>query len=991
MADINLTTNTRTVVTVATGDFTEQVLDVESVVIEEPEYGSMSLSINTSTPAPDWYTGRQPKFAVTYIWVDIAGERMFTGYVMSWKRAKPPQNWIITGQGALYKAMSEWIVPAQTDQMLELDGSLSDVVETLLTTEAGYPSADLLIDQLPEMYMVAKAKFGLESVIDAIGRINDIFVTALWDDKDGYVHWGLDLRASAQFYRTWTPDDPGGDQTARNSNLSGGHIYGNWLWYFTRDEFWENDTEYNPVLFRQAMARWWNYYHGQGKLLAEHFRISLDEMISLGASSQQRRGNLTSINVDSNEDHYRNEVAVFGQDQAAVTEATDFDFQSSPRSEPRPSHLQLLRKTAIVSSGLIEREAAPEIARVNLNRFSKLYLTADFEADGMTTLHMADECYVDCSLYMGFARCQSITHTVDSNGFRSRGKLIIGPPSVRETATYWQYSEKILGAFADGTVRRWDGTFDRTTTFNSSTGTHEAETGGEWALATDQWDILYTFSSPGEVAYNGVHTGVFVNESGLYLNHAVDSGTLAYAQEWALTTPMSLFRAAAWAKFQAGELTTIERWDAEADWAVDTIHLCMDEPHMIVDSDNVYVGILASGMQFSYSDDWYAAKHIFVFKVNLRWQARIPSQSAANRPSPLFTVTVQPPPSGAVTCLSVLAAQRGVANPHNGYIDFGSYSTVLTVDSSVLVDDEATSKIQGIFARPLGWSFGAELRISTDEGVTWPDTLYGDTWTDLSSRQTALQYSRQGAVAFTSNTVRGLSAKVILSGSVADLNMPALPNSGSVWGWNGWVLYGGIDASSMIPKVGKTALNMTFEPGEKLPYPSFSDPYTFLTYAYTTEGVIHRQTKTWSATFSPAMPEYLKELWDRIRAAWDENGGMPSQDGQWSQVYDLSLVWARNSVARLINPFTHSFFCDNRKIVPGQIVSVWELSNPASVARNYSPCSVGLTQSWTEVLVTCQSPELVGRMFKGTDGRTYSTDDSRWEQSARPYTRRVAI
>ncbi len=62
-----------------------------------------------------------------------------------------------------------------------------------------------------------------------------------------------------------------------------------------------------------------------------------------------------------------------------------------------------------------------DIAKINLIQLSTHWLYADFESQGMTQLHMADECYLDCSLFMGFARCISITHTVDSNGFRSRG------------------------------------------------------------------------------------------------------------------------------------------------------------------------------------------------------------------------------------------------------------------------------------------------------------------------------------------------------------------------------------------------------------------------------------------------------------------------------------------------------------------------------------------------------------------------------------------
>lgn len=185
---------------------------------------------------------------------------------------------------------------------------------------------------------------------------------------------------------------------------------------------------------------------------------------------------------------------------------------------------------------------------------------------------------------------------------------------------------------------------------------------------------------------------------------------------------------------------------------------------------------------------------------------------------------------------------------------------------------------------------------------------------------------------------------------------------------------------------------MALEVGELRPYPDWSDPYVYLTYAYSTEGLISRLKRTWAGLATAIDPDYLKQFWAQLDLAWEEDGsGMPDQDGQWATVFDREYPWARNTVARLINPLTNSFFVDNTKIVPGEVLSIWNLAEPGSAARNYAPLAEAAFSMITEVLLTSSSPELTGTCLKDTQGRVYNDGDDKWEGEIRTGRRRVAI
>lgn len=887
-------------------------VDATSIVVDESKGDFSRLSLNTFTASPAWYV--DVSFPVNSITVNVLADRIFTGYVTSWRRARPSGDWIIEAADVLYVAEKEWLVPTRMDTMLEYSGLVSDFVSGLLSTTCGYASvsiADIPYTLGPQ----EPFEYGFESVKALIDRLGAILQTELWADENGGVHWG------------WASDFPNDDfgQTCSVEDATQGGVF-----YYNRNRgsVWA-DIGSACGAYLAAMNSEYATYNTNELLLAEHRQHRLPGE----TASHPTRGNLLSWEQTDDEDTYRVGAIVFGLPPIRA----EHDKGAFPYAD-----LADLNNVAIVSSALIQEQWIAEDVARNLSEQSAVKRTAAWEAIGNTKFHVNVTHFVDTLEFFGYGRVLSVTHTVNDSGYTIRGESRIGDGYRRGlNDSIMAYDEHILAADVSGGVERYEGTWEMPVSYNAATGlwtndaaqftyTHAWSDISSAAWTSDIHEVAWVHA-PGWYPHpvSGLNAAVegyalAINNQGIWRNYWVGDWTLSLAQiraEWELIMTPAEWSTAASAGYDAGLVTCIEESGSNSRWPDRTFtpemtHFMIHEPDFMLETGIIRFGVLASGSQYygGVIGGWIGSSHIF-----------------------LFTATLA---SGNLTnlqCIGALHSTGGAYAPWAGWWNWSAWS---------YTDANGTALI---WARPLNYAFGA-ICYSMEAlvvAVSAALTSHGGTWYDSPQRFNHLVDARWGLCATSGNSVRGYVAQRInLAGGVSTIDVPTI-GGGGLLDWRGVALWGGIEYGNIIALQGvieDTEFGRWIENWEGNVYVPFIvnwyEPWALMTYLITTDGVVHRMSRLFETPRAPGdykTPE--AELWDTIF----DNLGPVVFDGDWNQILDWGGSNFSVECPYLINPYTAAYYVDGQRFLPisaagGQPVAI---TKRGSTVYNFTACGKG--------------------------------------------------
>ena len=863
-------------------------LNVISLTVDESKGDSSRVTLVTLTAPPAWYAN--VTFPVNGLNCDVMGDRIFTGYVTDWRRAKLPDEWVIEAVDVLYVAENEWLVPEAMDTMIEYTGLVSDLVTTLLGTTCGY--ATLYIGNIP--YTLGPTdpfEYGFESVLDLINRLNGILQTEIWADQDGGVHWDW----ASDF-----PDDNFGVTCSVTGATQGGLFYYN----RTPGNVWSDiGASCGPYL--AAMNAEYSTYNTAQLVLAEHRQHNYPGE----TASRPTRGNLLSWDQAEDEDTYRVGAVVFGLPPIKA-EVSKGAFPYAP--------LASLNNVAIVSSALIQEQWIAESVAQNLSEQATVKQTVAWEAIGNTRYHPNVDHFVDTIEYFGYGNVTSVTHTVDSNGYVMRGESRIGygpiRPGVNQAVV--EYDEHILSADVGGNVERCTLHWEMPVTFDAASSLWQ----------NDQPSFTYThawsdISSPSwtsavhEVAFvnapklrphpiTGVLVategyGIAINLQGIWVNYWVASWlltTVQIAAQWTLTLDASTWGPAAVVAYAAGLVTCIQADGADSRWPDYTFtpsmtHFCIHEPDFMLENGIIRFGVLAGGMEYYAGPvgGWIPCKHIFLFRATLG--------------------------DGGLSNLQCIGALHGTAGagsyfPWDGW--WGAFA------GWSYTDYYGTSLI---WARPLNYSFGAACYSMEANvmAVTAALDSHGGYWHDTNQRFNHLVDARWGLCSTSGNSVRGWNVKrIVAGGGVADIDTPTI-GGGSLTDWRGVSLWGGIEYGNLLTMGGTiedTAFGRWVDKWEGGGAPfvvNWWEPWLYLIYLVTTDGKVYMQSRSFETPRAPGdltTPE--GELWD----TWFANLGSEVLDSSWNTKLDWGGTNFSQECPYLTNPYTAAFYVNGNRFFP---------------------------------------------------------------------------
>lgn len=890
-------------------------LTVISLNVDESKGDLSRVSLTTLTAPPAWYTN--VAFPVNSLNCDVLSDRIFTGYVTDWRRAKLPDEWIIEAVDVLYVAENEWLVPDAMDTMIEYSGPITTLIGTLLGTTCGYGT--LYIGNIP--YVLGPEEpfeYGFESVLDLINRLNSILQTEIWADQDGGVHWDW----ASDF-----PDDNFGVACSVEGATQGGLFYYN----RTPSNVWR-DIAASCGPYLAAMNAEYATYNTNQLVLAEHRQHNYP----YETASRPTRGNLLNWEQTEDEDTYRTGAVVFGLPPIkAVADKGDFPY----------APLAALNNVAIVSSALIQEQwIAADVAQ-NLSEQATVKQSITWEAIGNTRYHANVEHFVDTIEYFGYGKVTSVTHTVDSNGYVMRGESRIGYGPIRpgvEQATL-EYKEHILSADVSGGVERWEGSWTMPTTFNSATGVWDNDQGSftythAWSdISSAEWT-----SDIHEVAWvhaprDRIHPttdlvvstegyALAINLQGIWRNLWAGDWTLTTAQiatYWTLIMDASTWGPAAVAGYAAGLVTCIQADGADSRWPNYTFtpaqtHFCIHEPDFMLENGIIRFAVLAGGMRYYGGPigGWLAAKHIFLFRATLA-DAGL----------------------GNLQCIGALHDTAGAGGyyPWDGWWDaFAGWSYTNYYGTAL------------IWARPLNYPFGAGCYSMENNtmAVTAALPSHDGDWHDSIQRFNRMVDARWGLCAMSGHSVRGAVVKrLIAGGGTEDIDVPTI-GGGGLTDWRGVSLWGGVEWGNLIAMQGTIEdtefgrWQENWEGGAAPFMVNWFEPWGLLTYLITTDGKVNRMARWFDTPRAPGdykTPE--ADLWDTIYG----NLGAATLDGTWTQVVDWGGGNYSVECPYLINPYTAAYYVNGQRFLPTSAIG----GTPVAITKrganvyNFTCCGKG--------------------------------------------------
>lgn len=901
----DLSVPTLVVVTNLRGGIWSVVVDVVTLVLDESKGDPSRLSVTTTTPPPSWYA--DIAFPVESITADVQGDRIFTGYVTSWKRGRPAGTWVLEALDVLYVAENEWLLPPSITQMSEFSGQVTELISFLLEDTCNY--ATVTIANVPfTLGGEEPFEFGFESVKDLIDRLGSILQTELWADADGGVHWG---------FKSDFPDDSFGAECSVDDCTEGGIFYYN----RNRGTVW-TEIGANCGAYRIAINAAYATYNTAEEMLAEHRQYPLPGETAVHPT----RGNLLSWDQTEDEDTYRIGAVVYGLPPIKVTVLKgDFPLYA----------IRDLNNIAIVSSALIQEEwIAQDVANM-LSQQSSVKRTATWEAVGNTNFHVNLTHFVDTIEFFGYGKVLSVTHTVDDNGYTIRGESRLGEGEFQPSINTIQCSEHILSADVSGGVERYEGTWEMVVTYNATT--------GEWENSAAQFTYSYAWSDISLPAWSSdIHEVVWVhspasrsrptdgstaftegyalaiNNQGIWRNYWAgdwEMTTAEIADEWDLIMAAAEWTSAASVGFAAGRITCIQLDGASSRWdgtlTPSMTHFMVREPDFMLETGIIRFGVLASGPEYYAGaiGGWISSSHIFTFQATLA----------------LGNLT-------NLSCTGAVHSTGGAYAPWAGWWNWAGWS--YTKDTALL------------WARPLNYAWGAICYSlsATISSVSAAFTAHGGTWFDSSQRFNRMVDARWGLCSMSGNSVRGYTAeRCAAGGGAVSIDVPTI-GGGGLLDWRGVSLWGGIEYGKVLALQGvqeNTEFGRwvaSWEGSASAPFiADWTLPWPLMIYLITTDGKVHRQARTFESPRAPGAyttPE--EELWDTLLG----NLGALTLDGGWTQLLDWGGGNFSIECPYLINPYTAALYVNGQRFLPISAAggSVDAIGKGGSTIYNFAPC-----------------------------------------------------